>query len=69
MKDNRTRSLSVKLSVEEENKLYEATQHLHDTKKITTTKTAAIRYLIEEAYRQSIMSKLPDTAALVSNEL
>lgn len=53
MKDNRTRSLSVKLSDDEENDLYEVTEYLSLTKGIPNTKTAAIRYLIEEAHQQA----------------
>lgn len=53
MKEIRKQSLSVKLSDDEENDLYEVTEYLHDTKKIQNTKTAAIRYLIEEAHQKA----------------
>ena len=38
MKEIRKRSLSVKLSDDEENDLYEVTEYLHDTKKYRTLK-------------------------------
>ena len=68
MKEKRLNSLSVKLSQEEENNLYEVTQHLHDTKNIPNNKTAAIRYMIEEAYTQAVISRLPDTEDLISEQ-
>ena len=52
MKDFRTRSLSVKLGDDEENDLNEVVEHLHHTKGLPNTKTAAIRHLIERAHNQ-----------------
>ena len=52
MKNNRSRSLSVKISEDEENFLHEVAEHLSLTIGIPNTKTAAIRHLIEEAHQQ-----------------
>ena len=52
MKEIRKQSLSVNLSDDEENYIYDVAKYLHLTIGIPNTKTAAIRHLIEEAHQK-----------------